>query len=241
MKLLTQIKLTVKSKIRNITNYFTNPGEMANEAIEKLKQDKQGVINSLTEVLTELKVMESKLNEEHSKKLEWHEKAKLAVKKDKPELAAAALTQEGLKDKLLQSYMEKAKYLKQIAFDMKDQLRRVELTETELKVDAAIIGVNHRVYNLVNSISSLNNSENSKNIIEELKEKSQRERSMSEILMKPELYDDGVRVAKQFEELDYININEKVEQLKLELLNEPDSGTVATIDTFETDYQSYFA
>ena len=34
MKLLTQIKLTVKSKIRNITNYFTNPGEMANEAIE---------------------------------------------------------------------------------------------------------------------------------------------------------------------------------------------------------------
>ena len=185
--------------------------------------------------------MESKLNEEHSKKLEWHEKAKLAVKKDKPELAAAALIQEGLKDKLLQSYMEKAKYLKQIAIDMKDQLRRVELTETELKVDAAIIGVNHRVYNLVNSISSLNNSESSKNIIEELKEKSQRERSRSEILMKPELYDDGARVAKQFEELDYININEKVEQLKLELLNEPDSGTVATIDTFETDYQSYFA
>jgi phage shock protein A len=241
MKLLTQIKLTVKSKIRNITNYFTNPGEMANEAVEKLKQDKQGVINSLTEVLTELKVMETKLNEEHSKKLEWHEKAKLAVRKDKPELAAAALTQEGLKDKLLQSYMEKAKYLKQIAIDMKDQLRRVELTETELKVDAAIIGVNHRVYNLVNSISSLNNSESSKNIIEELKEKSQRERSRSEILMKPELYDEGARVSKQFEELDFININEKVEQLKLEVLNEPDSGTVATTDTFETDYQSYFA
>ncbi len=241
MKLLTQIKLTVKSKIRNITNHFTNPGEMANEAVEKLKQDKQGIINSLTEILTELKVMESKLNEEHSEKLEWHEKAKLAIKKDKPELAAAALTQEGLKDKLLQSYIEKAKYLKQIAMDMKDQLRRVELTETEIKVDAAIIGVNHRVYNLVNNISSLNNSESSKNIIEELKEKSQRERSRSEILMKPELYDDNARVAKQFEELDYLNINEKVEQLKLEVMNDSNSENMIEHDTSRLDYQSYFA
>ncbi len=241
MKLLTQIKLTVKSKIRNITNHFTDPGEIANEAVEKLKQDKQGIINSLTEVLTELKVMESKLNEEHSKKLEWREKAKLAVKKEKTELAAAALTQETLKDKLIQSYIEKAKYLKQIAMDMKDQLRRVELTETEIKVDAAIIGVNHRVYNLVNNISSLNNSESSKNIIEELKEKSQRERSRSEILMEPELYDDNARVSKQFEELDYININEKVEQLKLEILNDSNSENMITHDTSELNYQSYFA
>lgn len=138
MGTLDRIRLIVKSNINDILNKGENPRKMRELAVEEMRENIRNVKLLISDATVDLKRLEREVKSNAEKAQEWEDRALLALKKEREDLAKQALEQKQRLTEQEAYYREQIDQQKQNIESLREDLKSLEVKMKTLRLSPVL-------------------------------------------------------------------------------------------------------
>lgn len=140
MALLERVSTLIRANLNDLMDKAEDPEKIIKQVILDMENQLLQVKTQVAVALADQHLLEKKRKEIEAKAAEWMQKAKLAIDKEKDELARAALERSLSHQKMAENYKQQEADQKAQAEELKSSLKTLgeKLTEAQTKRDLVI-------------------------------------------------------------------------------------------------------
>jgi len=161
MGTLNRIKMIIKSNVNDMLRKAENQGKIRELAVEEMRENIRNFKLLITDAIVDLKRLEREVENNAQKAEEWQQRAILALKKEREELAKQALERKQKLDEQQNYYRSQIEIQRQNIDSLKDELESFEmkmktlrLSPTTLKFDSPAIDAYDRMVERVRDMEA---------------------------------------------------------------------------------------